>query len=217
MVDIKSLTDNELEELKVNIAQEQADREFLKEAPEKANQLAEHYAIASGAVSGGPWVQPTGSHDSYPSGWTVTHLGKEWVNITPANVWEPGVSGWREKSLDGAANEWIQPTGAHDAYQVEERVLHNGKVWVSQTDGNVWEPTLSDAGWDLEIAVTPEPEEEEVGNGEPVPSEEWVQGTSYQVGETVMYNGVKYSVVQAHTSQEGWTPIAVPALYTPTV
>lgn len=215
MVDIKALTDNELEELKVNIAQEQADRKFLKEAPEKANQLAEHYAVASGAVSGGPWVQPTGSHDSYPSGWTVVHGGKEWVNITPANVWEPGVSGWREKSTDGSPGTWIQPTGAHDAYQAEERVLHKGKVWVSQTDGNVWEPNLDDAGWSLED--TPETVPDEVGNGDTAPSEEWSPGVSYQIGEVVMFNGAEYSVLQAHTSQAGWTPVAVPALYSPIV
>ena len=36
--------------------------------------------------------------------------------------------------------EWIQPTGAHDAYAQGDKVSHNGKHWVSNVDGNVWQP-----------------------------------------------------------------------------
>ena len=41
--------------------------------------------------------------------------------------------------------EWIQPLGAHDAYEMGAHVLHCGKHWVSQTGGNVWEPGVY--GW----------------------------------------------------------------------
>lgn len=46
--------------------------------------------------------------------------------------------------------EWVQPTGAHDAYNTGDKVSHNGKHWVSTMDGNVWEPGV--AGWD-EVAT----------------------------------------------------------------
>lgn len=36
--------------------------------------------------------------------------------------------------------EWAQPTGAQDAYAKGDKVKHNGKVWESDVDGNVWEP-----------------------------------------------------------------------------
>ena len=36
--------------------------------------------------------------------------------------------------------EWIQPTGAQDAYARGSKVSHNGKHWISLIDGNVWEP-----------------------------------------------------------------------------
>lgn len=36
--------------------------------------------------------------------------------------------------------EWVQPTGAHDAYSKGDKVSHNGKHWQSNVDGNVWEP-----------------------------------------------------------------------------
>ena len=44
------------------------------------------------------WVAPTGSHDTYPEGFEVTHNGKEWVSDRANNAWEPGTfdSGWRE-------------------------------------------------------------------------------------------------------------------------
>lgn len=37
--------------------------------------------------------------------------------------------------------EWVQPTGAHDAYNAGDKVKHNGAVWESLIDANVWEPT----------------------------------------------------------------------------
>ena len=42
------------------------------------------------------WVQPTGAHDAYALGDKVTWNGKTWESTVDANVWEPGVSGWRE-------------------------------------------------------------------------------------------------------------------------
>ena len=41
--------------------------------------------------------------------------------------------------------EWVQPTGAQDAYNAGDKCSHNGKHWVSNLDGNVWEPGIY--GW----------------------------------------------------------------------
>lgn len=41
--------------------------------------------------------------------------------------------------------EWVQPTGAHDAYEQGAKVSHNGKKWTSDVGGNVWEPGVY--GW----------------------------------------------------------------------
>lgn len=38
--------------------------------------------------------------------------------------------------------EWVQPTGAHDAYAKGSQVTHNGEKYVSQIDANVWEPGM---------------------------------------------------------------------------
>ena len=42
----------------------------------------------------------------------------------------------------------------------------------------------------------------------------WAVGITYSIGDRIDYNGKLYKVVQAHTSQEDWTPDQTPALYT---
>lgn len=44
--------------------------------------------------------------------------------------------------------------------------------------------------------------------------ESWVPGTEYVVDKRLRYKGKLYKVVQAHTSQDDWTPDITPALYT---
>ncbi len=46
---------------------------------------------------------------------------------------------------DAGVNIWTQPLGATDAYAAGDVVEHNGKLWVSDIDGNVWEPGVY--GW----------------------------------------------------------------------
>lgn len=42
-----------------------------------------------------PWSQPLGGQDAYGLGARVSHKGKHWESTTAANVWEPGVYGWK--------------------------------------------------------------------------------------------------------------------------
>lgn len=42
----------------------------------------------------------------------------------------------------------------------------------------------------------------------------WTSGTAYTEGTKLQHNGVLYRVLQAHTSQDTWTPDAAPSLYT---
>lgn len=41
---------------------------------------------------------------------------------------------------EGEIADWVAPTGAHDAYPLGALVQHNGHVWKSLIDANVWEP-----------------------------------------------------------------------------
>ena len=42
---------------------------------------------------------------------------------------------------------------------------------------------------------------------------EWQAGISVSVGEEFTYQGSTYRVLQAHTTQQGWTPDVTPALW----
>ena len=44
------------------------------------------------------WIQPIGAHDAYNIDSKVSHKGKHWISTAPANIWEPGVYGWKEVS-----------------------------------------------------------------------------------------------------------------------
>lgn len=67
------------------------------------------------------------AHTSQP-GWEPPNVPALWVR-TSTEEWP----------------EWIQPTGAHDAYNKGDKVSHNGKHWISDMDANIWEPGV--AGW----------------------------------------------------------------------
>jgi hypothetical protein len=42
------------------------------------------------------WKQPAGGHDAYAIGAKVTHNGFTWESTINANVWAPGVHGWKK-------------------------------------------------------------------------------------------------------------------------
>ena len=45
-------------------------------------------------------------------------------------------------------DEFKQPTGAHDAYMIGDRVKFNGKIYKSTINNNVWSPDTYPAGWE---------------------------------------------------------------------
>ena len=148
-MDIGSVSDAELRQLKRMIDGELSRRETLANAGRAMDDIARSVLAAQGITDGDEWVQPTDATNAYPKDWTVTHDGKTWVSLTPANVREPGVSGWREIVDESAgAPEWVQPTGAHDAYQTGDRVMFEGAEYVSLIDGNTWSPTAYPQGWE---------------------------------------------------------------------
>lgn len=51
---------------------------------------------------------------------------------------------WR-RAWDEEWPDWVQPTGAHDAYILGAKVVHKGDKWVSDVSANIWEPGVY--GW----------------------------------------------------------------------
>jgi len=75
------------------------------------------------------------------------------VNVGQGHTIQAGWSPDKAASLFSlAANpaeewpEWIQPTGAHNAYAVGDKVTHDGKRWISTADANTWVPGAY--GWE---------------------------------------------------------------------
>jgi len=144
----RDLTAQELAARDLDVARRELDRAVaVASAPTELEQVQNLSLSSEGIVDGDPWRQPSGAHDAYPVGATVEHNGKTWENLTAANVWEPGVSGWREVA---ACPEFVQPTGAHDAYNTGDCVTFEGQQWVSLIDANTWSPTDYPAGWELQ-------------------------------------------------------------------
>lgn len=70
---------------------------------------------------------------------------------TSQEGWEPHFTPalWTKVAKDGEIPDWVQPTGAQDAYNTGDRVRYDGKVYESTIDGNVWSPADYPQGWKL--------------------------------------------------------------------
>ena len=211
---LETLSPEELKEAKITITEAIRRIETVKDSESAMDELVRERGEAQGRKMGDPWERPTSALDAYPTDAVVAHSGKVWRNLTAANVWEPGESGWREISEDEAyPPEFVPPSGAHDAYSEGDRVSYKGSVWRSLIDGNVWSPDELMHSWFRE-GVSGEqsntsPEEEPSG----IP---WEPGKAISVGDVVTYNGSNYTVVQGHTTQLGWEPPNLPSLFSPT-
>lgn len=88
---------------------------------------------------------------AYTEGYKVQHGGKLWRCIqahTSQDGWEPesATSLWSKVLIpdETVIPEWEQPDSTNP-YSAGDKVSHNGKTWVSDTDNNVWEPGVY--GW----------------------------------------------------------------------
>lgn len=120
----------------------------------------------------------------------------------------------RRQRKPGEVIEWRQPLDQYDAYNAvnaftgqPDECTHAGKQWRTDIANNVWEPGTLNSHW---LEIDPQ-------TGEPIPpppaNAEWAPGVAYKVGDLVTYQGQTYRCLQAHTSQAGWTPVTVPALW----
>ncbi len=44
--------------------------------------------------------------------------------------------------------EWVAPTGAHDAYNIGDKVTFEGEHYISLINSNIWSPAVYPAGWE---------------------------------------------------------------------
>ena len=67
---------------------------------------------------------------------------------TSQSDWMPSTTPalWKIVSVDEYP-EWVQPTGAHDAYNIGDKVTYNGQHYVCTSNANVYAPDVY--GWEL--------------------------------------------------------------------
>lgn len=104
--------------------------------------------------------------------------------------------------------EWKQPTGAHDAYSVGDKVSYNKEHYISQINGNTTVPGSDERWWKKVVETVEEPDPEEPSEPEVDEYPEWKQPTgahdAYAKGAKVTYNGEKYiSQIDANTTIPG--------------
>ena len=117
------------------------------------------------------WTQPLCAVDAYNIGDIVSYNGKLYKSIINANVWAPDAypAGWEEytESTSGGDSgetggsgttepetpptetipDFVQPTGAHDAYKKGDKVKFEGKIYESLIDANTYSPSAYPNGW----------------------------------------------------------------------
>lgn len=117
----------------------------LRPLIEKAAQSLSDADALQGVELFAPWAVDT----DYTVGTRVRHSGllyKCLIAHTSQESWTPDVSPSLWVRVDDPSiewPEWIQPVGSTDAYAKGAKVSHNGKHWVSDVDGNVWEPGVA--------------------------------------------------------------------------
>ena len=87
------------------------------------------YAVGDRVSYDGTLYKCLTAHTSQ-STWTPPDSPSLWVRVDDPSIEWP---------------EWIQPVGSTDAYAKGAKVSHLGKHWISDVDGNVWEPGVY--GW----------------------------------------------------------------------
>ena len=54
-----------------------------------------------------------------------------------------------EPPVEDEYPEYVQPTGAHDAYNTGDKITFNGKKYTCKMNGCVWSPDVYPSAWEL--------------------------------------------------------------------
>lgn len=106
-----------------------------------------------------PFSQPLGATDTYMKGDKVSFEGAYYQSNIDYNVWSPTAypQGWTKLDGTGESPEpggdddeypaFVQPTGAHDAYNIGDKVTYNGHRYECTMNNNAYSPDAYPQGW----------------------------------------------------------------------
>ena len=123
--------------------------------PAMAATLTDEQALSVSTL----WPEWSAAGVSYKVDDVVQHADHLWrceQAHTSQESWTPDAapSLWSQIDIaEDGVDVWTQPTGAHNAYNVGDRVHYptaDGPIYVSTIDGNTWAPDAYPQGWQLE-------------------------------------------------------------------
>ena len=151
MDDLTTMTDVDLDALRVRVLTEQERRRLLADAPAQSKALGDKYAAAVAAAAPIPWASVP---DAIGPGTSIIWTdGNTWRNKSGA--WLPKTAspatyplGWTQETGMPTASPW-SPTGV---YKTGDLVTYNGKTyrclqWHTANAG--WTPTAAVSLWTL--------------------------------------------------------------------
>lgn len=118
------------------------------------------------------------------------HVSQEdWNPIAASSLFARVLRSWEENVIP----TWEQPDSTN-AFMMDDKVYHNGLLYISTADNNVWEPGVEGAPWVLVTEEQPEEEHAVV---------DYVPGDTYKLGDHIMFEGVEYESV---IDNNVWSP-----------
>lgn len=108
------------------------------------------------------WIAPTGAQDMYKVGeWMIWTDGSLYECLSDTTYSpEELASAWKKYEEGGGTPvesepdtptetipEFVQPTGAENAYNIGDKVRFEGKIYESLINGNTYSPTAYPLGW----------------------------------------------------------------------
>ena len=151
MNDLTTMTDGDLEVLRVQVLTEQERRRLLVDAPVQTKALGDRYAAAVATAAPIPWASVP---DAIGPGVAVTWTdGNRWRN--KSGTWLPKTAspgtypmGWTQETGMPTASPW----SATGVYKVGDLVTYSGKTYrclQAHTANAGWTPTAAVSLWTL--------------------------------------------------------------------
>jgi hypothetical protein len=119
--------------------------EAYRRAMDTAVQKVDEEAVGSIVLMMKPWKDKT----HYVVNERLQYGGKPYKVLqehTSQSDWTPDVAPSLFAEIlipdPSVIPEWVQPSSTNP-YMKDDKVRHNGKVWISLVDNNVWEPSES--------------------------------------------------------------------------
>lgn len=125
---------------------------------------------------------------------------------TPEQIREDKLTDLAIQADPDAAKELVKDWKSGEFVNVGSHRKYGDLIYIviqAHTTQADWTPDITPALWSVYNSAAEDP----------TTTAPWIAGEAVKVGDLREYKGVIYRAVQAHTTQDGWTPEATPDLW----